>query len=140
MGRNIRRFIPTRNTTMTTSRSLWLKSASSDGKLFVPGLRFFGGKLRFVHCLRQVPPGADLLALRHQPGERLPILQQHKGGVLIRHPVYAVGKTPAFFRNRNRRFLHTIRLLEFMVISIRAANKRSCCFGLGLCQSRADEP
>ena len=49
--------------------------ASSDGKVFVPGPRFFGGKLCFVHCFRQVPPGANSLAFRYQPGKRLSILQ-----------------------------------------------------------------
>ena len=35
--------------------------ASSDGEVFVPGPRFLSGKLCFIHCFRQVPPGADLL-------------------------------------------------------------------------------
>lgn len=49
--------------------------ASSDGKVFVPGPRLFGRKLCLVHCFRQVPPRANPLAFRHQPGNRLAILQ-----------------------------------------------------------------
>ena len=55
-------------------------------------------------------------------------------------PVHTVRKVPGCFRNRNRRFLHNIRVSEFMDISIRDANKQSPCFGLGLCQSLAHEP
>jgi hypothetical protein len=33
--------------------------AWSDDEVFVPGPRFLSGKLRFVHCFRQVPPGAN---------------------------------------------------------------------------------
>ena len=49
--------------------------ASSDGKVFVPGPRFLSGKLCFVHCFRQVPPGANSLTFRFQSGERLSVLQ-----------------------------------------------------------------
>ena len=92
--------------------------ASSDGKVFVPGPRFLSGKLCFVHCFRQVPPGANSPTLRYQPGKRLSILQQHKRGVLIMLSVHTVGKIPGCFRDGDRRFLHTIRLSEFTDISI----------------------
>ena len=77
--------------------------ASSDGKVFVPGPRFLSGKLCFVHCFRQVPPGANSLTFRYQPGKRLSILQKHKRGVLIMRPVHTVGEVPGCFRNRNHR-------------------------------------
>jgi hypothetical protein len=41
--------------------------AAGDGKVFVPGPRFLSGKLRFVHCFRQVPPSADSLLLSEAP-------------------------------------------------------------------------
>src|ERR1039458_6057813 len=49
--------------------------ASSDGKVFVPDTRLLRGKLCFTQCFRQVPPSANSLAFRHQPGNRLSILQ-----------------------------------------------------------------
>ena len=55
-------------------------------------------------------------------------------------PVDTARKIPGCFRNRNRRFLHNIRVSELKDISIRAANERSSCFRLGFCQSQADEP
>jgi hypothetical protein len=44
-------------------------------------------------------------------------------------PVHTVGKIPGCFGNRNRRFLHTIRLSEFTDMSIRDANRQSSALG-----------
>ena len=94
----------------------------SGGEVFMPGSRFLHGKPCFVHCFRQVLPGANSLTFRHQPGNRLSILQQRKGRVLMMRPVHTVGKVPGCLRNGDRRFLHSIRLSGFIDISIRDAN------------------
>jgi hypothetical protein len=54
-------------------------------------------------------------------------------------PVHTVRKIPGCFRNRNRHFLHKVRVSEFMDTSIRDANEQSSCFRLGSCQMPADE-
>ena len=55
-------------------------------------------------------------------------------------PVHTILKVPGCFRNRNRRFLHNLRLSDSMDISIRGANKQSPYSGLGCGQSMAVNP
>ena len=55
--------------------------ASSDGKVFVPGPRFLSGKPCFVHCFRQVPPGANSLTSRTEKIAELRSLQARAGAI-----------------------------------------------------------
>ena len=62
----------------------------------MPLPRLFGGELCFAHYFRQIPPGANFHLFSHEPRDMLS------------------GKIPDGGPNRNRRFLHKIKLPDFM--------------------------
>src|SRR5260370_34781462 len=63
-------------------------------------------------------PGADLLAVGHQPGERQAVLEKHKRHILVVSAVDAIGEVPRRFGDGDSRLFHKIRLSDFSTLSI----------------------
>src|SRR5260370_18478887 len=71
----------------------------------------------------QTVPGADLLAVGHQPGERHAVLEQHKRHILVVSAVDAIGEVPRRFGDGDGRLFHKIRLSDFMALSIKPVRR-----------------
>ena len=81
-------------------------------QITVPRRRFGFRQFNPSQLLGQIRPRANLLIVRHQPGYRGAILEQHESDVLIMGAVDAIGKIARSFRDADE-LPHKIRLSDF---------------------------
>lgn len=84
-------------------------------KVAIPGPRLFLRKLRARDRGSQVAPGAYLLVIRDEAGDRRSALKQNECDVLIVGAIDAVGKISGGVGHGDGLF-HTIRLYDFMIL------------------------
>lgn len=77
----------------------------------MPRRRLGPRQLDPAQCIGQIPARADLLMIRHQPGDGSAVLEQDEGDVLIMSAVDAIGKIARSLSNADD-LLHKIRLSD----------------------------
>jgi hypothetical protein len=85
----------------------------------MPTFRFALGEVGFDKSRRQVASRTDFLMVGHKASERFPVLQKHKGYVLIVSAVHTIGKIARGLSYGYACFPHNliIRISDFLLLS-----------------------